>query len=865
MRPALQRLLARPSSLDLLRCLIEAPSLANPAICSECRCPPLQRRRASFHTRCAGHKAATAPAAATPNYHAPHSSIPRTTEEDAAHSLQRRDVKLPKLPSIEKSQSEDYFLDNLPLMKDGHVSAMVESDLKSTIERLKKAQLKVVENPQLANDEVYNQTTNRLWDLLVLRLSKHEGLEVAEIWKHIHSESLQLPVSGTSMISKGSLADSLWVPILELGFKDSEILKSICDYANELTDSSGKRWTKLYQYIMQHMLLNDRGSEAVYWHDILSDRHRPGPATFQRLMRNVIVDVSGKADLAALKEIYIRNPYRAAYSKVIPPLLQRQDFYRAFDWHMFLQYHGDLPLNADMVEPLVQYFAMFDMNTAKGISCGLTSSGSPLAPVLTKRLSQSNANSQDMMKLASGDAAHTESKLHNDKWGARWFATKWVTLDIAINTIHALKVNTIGPLSLQSIALREPRAADIARRIDQLQQRGISIGNSAYSKALASFAKRDQHELLQSLLESDQHPETFEDKVLQENLLISHARAGDWRQHQLILAVQLVSAIDPQMEEYNIQLRKYATERDEVAIVKTLETMRMKRIAVEVVTIRYILRSILRPRTRGHRPDLRVEGYVKRDTDLVISILKNIMEYNSFVPVTAWREVTRRLGMVGRITDLHSLSLWLADRYNHSMDGQTSVLKLNSKFASVRSQLSHSHPLHPLRLLFPDVRQRSIVEWSFIHGMMSHSTFVKENLELVDMTTPQDRNAQVLEKVTRGIYFLKELERHGVFINEANVRRAVYIRLVILYGPGHSNRVYNRAVRPYNPLSLAEMVRGVEDAWGRPLWPSVQSLQDRIRKERMGVAVLPGPRKATRLTGKMNLEMERMYGRFTVE
>lgn len=451
-----------------------------------------------------------------------------------------------------------------------------------------------------------------------------------------------------------------------------------------------------------------------------------------------------------------------------------------------------------------------------------------------------------MEKLVSGDATHMESKLYNDKWSARWFATKWVSLDIAIETVHALKVDSIGPLSLQSIALREPNASDLAGRIRQLQGRGISIGNSLYSRALASFAKREQHDLLRLLLECDQHPESFENQALQRTLLMKHAEAGDWQQHELILAVQRVGAVDPQVEEYNAQLRAYAAERDQVAIVKILESMRMNRIAVEVVSIRYILRSVLPSRTPGHRPDEHLPGYERRDVDLAIFILKSIMEYNSHVPVTAWREVTRRLGMVGRITDLHSLSLWLADRYNPSTRArQASVLTLARKLDSNVS-LSPSHPLHPLRILFPDVRQRAIVEWSFIHGMVSYASWARDNAEMARMSTAEERRAHVLEKITRGIRFLKQLAQHGVYVKEANVRHAVYVRLVILYGPGNSNKPYNRAVRPYNPLSLEEMVRGADEAWGWPLWPNILSLKGMIMEE--GVpAVENGPRMEQRV------------------
>jgi hypothetical protein len=744
------------------------------------------------------------------------------------------------------------------------IPKLSDLDLKSVVDELKKRQLNTSTARSFGN-AVEQESTERLWSYVECGLHQDGSEAVRDIWEYIRSTGLYLPVQGPSAMSKGGLADNIWVPLVELGFKEPETLNSICQYANEMYDTSGTRWLKLYFYVIQHMLLNHRGSEALHWHDILSHRHRPGPATFQRLMRNVIISKDG--DHKVLKKIYIGNPYRSIYSKIVPILLQNQEFDKAFDWHIFLQHNRDLPLNADIVQPLIQYFSIFDPKTAKGISSGLTASGSSLAPGTTTGESKDKSNSrEDMLSIMSGEAPGAVVKgSQADLWVARWFATKWVTLDIAINTAHALKVESIGPLALQAIALREPVAADITSRIGQLEQRGIGVGQSTYSKALTSFAKRGQQGLLEALLESDQHPLSFDDRVLQEKLLTAYAKAGDWR---LILAVQLASAIDPVMEQYNMQLRNHATQRDQAAIVKVLETMRMNRIAVEIATIRFILRAILRPRTRGHGPDNSVPGYVEQDIGLAISILKNIMEYNRFVPITVWREVTRRLGMLGRMNDLHGLSLWLVDQYGPDNNGHTRILGTSPTLPARQPQLSTGHPLHPLRLLFSDVRQRSIVEWGFIWGLMSYATSVGSSPGLVAATTAEEQKNLALEQMTQGIRFVKELQKRGVYIKESSVRRAVRVRLVILYGRKESVQQHNRKWRSYNPLSLEEVVKGAEVAWGNPLFPSVEAV--RLMIENGGKQAKPPPRARGPVTGiagssvNVDLDVRRRYDRQAV-
>ncbi|OBT99405.2 hypothetical protein VE01_02988 [Pseudogymnoascus verrucosus] len=867
MRPALQRLLSRPSSLDLLRLIVDGPLCMNSTL-PQYRSQSLRPRRTSAYSSTSKAKSSNK------------LSITPSDNSDARLEISNRKGGRPytsctrqqkheahgQLPSVRPEVQNNTFTKR-GINEAEPIPKLSDLDLKSVVDELKKRQLNTSTARSFGNT-VEQESTERLWSYVECGLHQDGSEAVRDIWEYIRSTGLHLPVQGPSAMSKGGLADNIWVPIVELGFKEPETLDGICQYANEMYDASGTRWLKLYFYVIQHMLLNHRGSDAVHWHDILSRRHRPGPATFQRLMRNVIISKEG--DHKALKKIYIRNPYRSIYSKIVPVLLQNQEFDKAFDWHMFLQHHRDLPLNADIVQPLIQYFSIFDPKTAKGISSGLTASGNSLALGTTTEGGEDKSDSrEDMLSIMSGEAPGSVVKgSQADLWVARWFATKWVTLDIAINTAHALKVESIGPLALQAIALREPVAADITSRIGQLEQRGIGVGQSTYSKALTSFAKRGQQGLLEALLESDQHPLSFDDRVLQEKLLTAYAKAGDWRQHQLILAVQLASAIDPVMEQYNMQLRNHATQRDQAAIVKVLETMRMNRIAVEIATIRFILRAILRPRTRGHGPDNSVPGYVEQDIGLAISILKNIMEYNRFVPITVWREVTRRLGMLGRMNDLHGLSLWLVDQYGPDNNGRTRILGTSPTLPTRQPQLSTGHPLHPLRLLFSDVRQRSIVEWGFIWGLMSYATSVGSSPGLIAATTAEEQKNLALEQMTQGIRFVKELQKRGVYIKESSVRRAVRVRLVILYGRKESVQQHNRKWRSYNPLSLEEVVKGAEVAWGNPLFPSVEAV--RLMIENGGKQANPPPRARGPVTGiagssvNVDLDVRRRYDRQAV-
>ena len=69
-----------------------------------------------------------------------------------------------------------------------------------------------------------------------------------------------------------------------------------------------------------------------------------------------------------------------------------------------------------------------------------------------------------------------------------------------------------------------------------------------------------------------------------------------------------------------------------------------------------------------------------------------------------------------------------------------------------------------------------------------------------------------LPQVTSGIELLKELHRLGVHVNPKSVESAIVDRLVVYYGPGRSNKPYNRLAKARNPLKLEQMAEQIDHA-----------------------------------------------------
>jgi hypothetical protein len=69
-----------------------------------------------------------------------------------------------------------------------------------------------------------------------------------------------------------------------------------------------------------------------------------------------------------------------------------------------------------------------------------------------------------------------------------------------------------------------------------------------------------------------------------------------------------------------------------------------------------------------------------------------------------------------------------------------------------------------------------------------------------------------LPQVTSGIKLLKELCRLGVHVDPKSVKSAIIDRLVVYYGPGRSNKPYNRVAKARNPLNIEQMACQIDHA-----------------------------------------------------
>lgn len=803
MRPALQRLLSRPSSLDLLQCLVGTPT-------------PLSAPAAGRHyrrTNIAQSYASIAAVAQQENVYDSQERIKKRNDSSArnprgplkTYTRSRKLVTAHTVPTETSKTNEiltpDYFESRTtPIIWGGDDEIDFQSNLAAPEDPSRQ---RLIDLPKHENDV-------RLFARLLDDRERRYGMEgIRMYWEAVKKRRIILPTRDETKDMELT-AGKLWTSFLTLGFRDNKVLEEVCSYADNLLETKGHRWSRLYSTIVQHFLTKDQGAEALVWHDRLFERHPPTAKAFAELCHQT---VHNRGDLQSLEEIYDMNEHRNAYGKIVPTLAWQEDFKSALRWHFKLIRKGDVPTKPQHARRLSHFLAIYHPKMAVQVTQSLVAAGAAFD--MPKLLNDSIKISREMMNLVHSTTFKIPVKTYNDEYGARWFATTWVPLDLAMHSIHALGIQEIGPLSLQALCVRkerdglEPAPQTIVHRIEQLEDLGISIGNSVFSRAVKHFAQSRMFNYLKGLLKSDQHPDSYEDRKHLEDLLASFARIRDWEQYRRILAIRMISSEAPSTEAQNVWLKTHVANNNLHAALDVLAKMQVSGTIVKASTISYIVRHILVDRQRSHRPRT-IEGG-SDDIHVAINVLKGAMNAGNVVPPIAWREVIRRLGMMGHQRDLRELCMFLAARYgpdDKSYLQNTEVRKKN--LYRIPAQIRSSHLLHPLRMLFPASLQRSIVEWGFINAFLG---LIKNQWALKDLFESDDIDRQV----TSGITLLRNLGRLGVHVDKKAIKKAIINRLIAYYGPGYSNRPINRASRVYGP-DLVLMIRQVNKALGKEVF-----------------------------------------------
>ncbi|KAI9155270.1 hypothetical protein HJFPF1_07851 [Paramyrothecium foliicola] len=437
-------------------------------------------------------------------------------------------------------------------------------------------------------------------------------------------------------------ADSLRDKLVSSLIDNETQLAKLLDIAKELRKAEQFTWPHLYAKIIHSFLSRAEYSKALAWHGQLSPDFLPSADMFGVLLANLATrdDTDLQDTLARLYSLQIEHKL---YDHIIPVLYGTGRSKQARVWRRRLLNSGDFPLTSKSL-PFVRFLQRYYPNT-------------PLAKEELLIAASAEAHQEHHNDPLVAEWPQTET--YGDSLMAKWLATRWMPIDFAINFVLNLGLRTIGPRSLQSLALREPNAKGVAERIKVLEKRGMDISHQVYCKALVYFARSGDDKLLSSLLDCDIHPNEFDNLRTRQILMAASLRRGDAARAELLRGIGRAITPTAQPSTLNMLLEKELGQGREGSVKRVLRRMKQMNVSMGQTAAKMCLQHALKD-IAWH--PLRL-GPNHSQLSTAIDTVRVVSRHDVAIPVWCWRKLLTNLGRTGRLDELEQLALEIVALY----------------------------------------------------------------------------------------------------------------------------------------------------------------------------------------------------------
>lgn len=468
----------------------------------------------------------------------------------------------------------------------------------------------------------------------------------------------------------------------------------------------------------------------------------------------------------------------------------------------------------------------------------------------------------------SSESEASQPRIFNDHLCAKAFATTSFSVEIIMEMLGILGIRRLGPVSFRELAARLQTPQMICQNVQRLEELGIAIQETVFTRAVLCCAKEDRTDLLLRILATDLHPDAFEDVTVQRKLLAHYVRGQKWTDVHLTLFILGLHKNTSVYASWNVFFRASVLHASHLQLVRVIEDMRVYGVSLQASSISYLLRYRLRRRKPGKKPATVGDSLVD-DLSLVAQVCLESIKRGYLVDPKYLHELICRYGQLGRYSELCCFAIWLARLYQTPTSNAAKMRHLRSEYAYI--SLHHSRPsksdraVQPMKQLFSLSLVREVIIWAFKSANRHYtSTRPQRIIERYDCRPCLfrkkigNRNCGLLHRssnllrpaadkptfrsivernpsIIDGITLVSLLKQQGVAVEESYVRKVVTQRLWILHGPGESTVPENRIIRKYNRSTLLQTLVAVNEAWGEDMFHLEPQLRRPLSTENLSL------------------------------
>ena len=635
-------------------------------------------------------------------------------------------------------------------------------------------------------DTVRHREDLDLW-LLLLEFNQHRhGVKGAKaIWR-----AMMFRGKPVKLESRNRNASDLVQSIITSATKDIPFLKRFsldCVYRDIFRD-------QLFVWVVGALLLlNPKAAPALAIR--LKDPCLQGKHDLLELVQ--IACQSTKED-SIYRLCQVRNclPDFRIYDEVMPVVWDTSRVSDAFMMHRNLLARGDFPQSFDALRPFVQHFVATG-ESLESFLRGLAFVGVSFeAQIRRYYANQGYKAAQNPSRIVAQDAFEGDPRKPSDETIARTLVT--FPFEFAIQSLRFFGLIEVGPLSVRQIVRSSADSGMLKERFEKLREYEIDTGSSAYVRLLKRLATSG----------------LYEDRDLQRRLLKQGFLRNDYRQANKALTILHQGHISPfeQRRSINLLLQSAIAAGDWPKILDLVDQISHQGHEVEIYTLNFLIQRILQQEFTPADPVDRIA--------FLVGVLQRLLAAGTPIQPATWLRPLTALGMQGRLDELESLMIWLAE-WDISAPRQPHVFDRD------------------LTKLFTPGLQRALLSWSF------NKVDWKEPLDLpgaAGKASPPTEDSQL--PWLWGARLLKRLhDECQVEVSLPDLQTVFVFRVKQLYhAHGRYRLVFNRRnAHTRLAMSPQRYLHSWSKFWGEPI-PSDQF--NRIKE--MIRTTSPGKRRRSR-------------------
>jgi hypothetical protein len=687
----------------------------------------------------------------------------------------------------------------------------------------------VSQSRDLLIDKPENFANLEAWCRILQHRERVDGFHgVVDVWTGMRDRGIDLPVDG-------NLADTFWTTLIHAAVKSKikashkKLLEEVIRHAEHLRASGLGHYRRLHTVLIGRFLrsppyiskrdghLPNEGHE-YRWHRRISDAGFCDAHSLADLTMDVVKSSNPNIAFARWRRMYHASDSRDLYDLCMPTVLSHatDNVQLIASWHMLFVSNGDMPGPELASTRAVQYLSkMLKPGDEGGIPVHTCIDPEELMQITKADWDAAVHSMSPWLSRASmnglvGDVHGIKPKAISDQFCARMFATRTFSLETIIRGLALLGTEALGPMALRELAIRAASPEVLKEKLADIRDAGMFISPSVYGHILNKVVASKQHELFQTLLDSDQHPESYEDQHTQEMLLGNFLQEEQWSLAYLTLIGLSHGANLRSDRAWNRLLQHHVKDGNHLEIVRIYSHMFSEQLAISSRTLNFLGKYLLPTRLPSKRPMVASNspmGHFK-SLNLVANAHMYAASSGQYVSPERWIELLKRYGMSGDMVGISHLAPWIAHHYaREATINYRGQYKIYRRTDAIRPKI-----LNPVML-------RAFVIWGFRSAGMR------------DKLRPWTRDPGIsadnklnTELWARGLSLLLQLKQLGVKVETEDVRRAMIEVLWPLFGPGCSKRPSNIEIIRRNHLSLAHYVEHANMVWGEPVFDVLPEL-----------------------------------------